>query len=246
MIIDNTMSKTFIERLKERSKDRESKHISSGKLSASILGQPTQWQILKTIGTAPEEFDDYTLCKFERGRDVEDKLINNMLGLVETQREVEYRGVVGLVDAVVDTRDYQFKCGVIPHEIKSVSNAKYKRIMGRSGGADRSHLLQGALYGLAMGTEHFGLDYISTDDYNLNGSCAIYDTADYKEEIDGIIDAYNEALANKIVPAFQSDEKWMSSPNYNKFYEFFPLDEKQIIDLLKTKYPESYKKLMEG
>jgi len=65
--IDNKISKKVV----EENKQRELNHVSSGRLSASMLGEPLQWQILKIKGVKPKEIDEYTLRKFIRGKDVE-------------------------------------------------------------------------------------------------------------------------------------------------------------------------------
>ena len=221
MLKDVTLDRVIGENvLRKFDEDREA-HIPSGKLSASILGNPLQWQVLKVIGV-PTDFDEYVKRKLQRGKDVEDWIMKQLPGLVEGQKEIEYRGVVGYVDAVVDMKDYDFKCGVIPHEIKSVSNAKYLRIVGKGGkpgqGADHSHCLQVALYALAMGSEYGAIDYIATDDYRIE--TYIIKAADFKAEIDGIINKFDEAISSGYVPEFVEKEVWQSNQKYNSYYEF--------------------------
>jgi hypothetical protein len=157
--IDRHISKVL---LAKNSIDKE-EHISSGKLSASMLGKPLQSQILKVMGVPQKDVDEYVLRKFQRGKDVEDWLVKNIPGIVEAQKPALYRDVVGFIDVVVDTKDYDFKCGVIPLECKSVTNLKYKNIQ-REGKADRGHILQACLYALSEKTSHFSICYIASDD----------------------------------------------------------------------------------
>lgn len=222
--IDNQIGFKFIE---SNNKEREN-HKSSGKLSAGMLGKPLQWQILKTIGVATKEFDEYTLRKFYRGKQIENWLINEMPNIIETNKFVEYKDCIGYVDAVVDTKDYNIKIGVIPHEIKSVANAKFKRI---NGGADRSHKLQAGLYALAMDTKHFAIDYVASDD--LRVKTFIYETAEVKNEIDLIIKTFYETLKLGIVPVFQATEKWQENPKYSDYPEFAELAQEEINNKLK-------------
>ena len=205
-----------------------------------MLGQPLQWQILKLIGVPQKELDEYTLRKFQRGKDVEQWLIDKMSGIKETQKFVEYKDCVGYVDALVDTKDYQFKCGVIPHEIKSVANFKFKRIE-KAGEADHSHLLQGAFYALAIGATHFAVDYVASDDYRIK--TWIYPADEFKEEIDGIIDNVYKTLKEGNLPTFEPVEKWQADKLYNNFPDWSELDVFALDNKLSKEYPKEYNKL---
>lgn len=224
--------------MEENAKEREN-HIPSGKLSASILGFPLQWQILKNIGIE-DPMDEYTLRKFQRGRDVEDRVVGWIPNIIETQIEVEYRGVVGFADAIVDMKDHDLKKGVIPHEIKSVVNAYFKWIK-KDEQPSRSHKLQATLYALALGYEFSAIDYVASDDYRI--LTFVFPVTDCKEEIDQIITDYYQQMSKRVVPIFEPKEPWHTKPDYQKYYEFKDLTEKEIEELLKTKYPESYKRL---
>lgn len=212
-------------------KDRD-EHISSGKLSASMLGKPLQEQILKVKGVPPKEVDEYTLRKFQRGKDVEDWLVKNLPALITTQKPVEYRNVVGLIDAVVSTSGWEKDFGQIPLEVKSVTNAKYKNII-RSGEADRSHILQACLYALAENKPYFAICYIASDDYRI--TTMIFKTADYKAEVDSIIDKFEAQLASEMIPMFEAIEKWQE----NKMYAAYP----DWIDLTFEEVNKKYKEL---
>ena len=224
--IDNYISKQM---LKQNKIDRAD-HISSGKLTASMLGQPLQWQILKVKGIAPKDFEPYVLRKFQRGNDVEAWFIKSTPNVKDTQKELKYRNVVGIADAIVDTKGFDFECGVIPHEVKSVTNMKYKNIL-RTGEADRGHLLQACLYALALGSEHFAVDYIASDDYRLMS--LVYKTSDYQKQVDDIISTFDEQLATGLIPVFIPEEKWQANIKYNNYPEWSDLNPKEINDKYK-------------
>jgi hypothetical protein len=204
-------------------------HKSSGKLSASSLNDPLQWQMLHLLGVEGKQVDDYTLRKFLRGKQVEDWYVSEIKP-IETQKFVEYRDCVGYIDAIVDTSFWDFPVGIIPLEIKSVSNAKFKRIAKQ--GADTGHKLQAGFYAICLNSPHFAVSYVATDDYRIK--TYIFDTAEFKEEIDGIITRFLEQKKLGIVPKFEAREKWQSNPDYNRFSEWMKLDEKEIAEKLKS------------
>jgi len=141
------LDKYIEDKLLSENEEERLNHTASGKLSASMLGQPLQWQILKVIGVPADDMEEYVTRKFARGNDVEEWLVSQMPGIVNKQKFVEYKNVVGYVDALVDMRDWNLEFDTLPHEIKSVSNAKYKRIQKTE--PDKSHCLQACLYALA-------------------------------------------------------------------------------------------------
>jgi hypothetical protein len=231
MIIDQHLNRVVAERLIRQNKQREKTHTPSGKLSASSLGNPLQWQILKTLGVPSKELDEYTLRKFVRGNHVEDWVVSQMPGVVDKQKYVEYRGAVGYVDSLINTSEgYDFKNGIICNEVKSVTNAAFKWLM-----KDRTpkygHSLQGAFYALAEGHSHFAITYVASDDYRL--WMVVQETKKYQKDIDAIIDNYNQALKDKVVPVFEPVEKWQGLPKYNNYPEWAELNEKEIKEKLK-------------
>lgn len=237
------LDKYIEDRLNEESKERDVNHTPSGKLSASILGNPLQWQVLKVIGVPADEREEYVIRKFQRGRDVEDWLLYYMKGLINKQKFVEYRNTVGYVDAIVDMRDWDLpQFDTIPHEVKSVSNLKFKRITKT--GADESHALQGCLYALAMGTKHFAVDYVSTDDYRVESY--LFETSDYATKVEDAITKFDNAIAGKTVPQFVPLLSWHDNDQYNSYKRFKGLGPIEIDDILKKEYPEAYKKLKGG
>src|SRR5574343_1128221 len=88
------LDKYIEEKLVAENEKDSLQHVSSGKLSASMLGQPTQWQVLKVIGVPGDSLEEYVTRKFARGNDVEEWLVNQMPGIVEKQKLVEYKNVV--------------------------------------------------------------------------------------------------------------------------------------------------------
>lgn len=215
-------------------------HISSGKLSASMLGQPLQWQILKIIGVPGDALEEYVTRKFARGNDVEDWLVNQMPGIVEKQKLVEYKNVVGYVDAIVDMKAWNLEFETLPHEIKSVSNMKYKRIT-KSAEPDKSHCLQACLYALALDTKQFCIDYVASDDYRVE--TYMLDTRDYSQEVENIISNFDNQLRMGLVPEFEAYLDWQDNEKYANYKRFKGLNSEQIDDILSKEYPEAYKKL---
>lgn len=215
-------------------------HISSGKLSASMLGQPLQWQVLKIIGVPGDALEEYVTRKFARGNDVEDWLVNQMPGIVEKQKLVEYKNVVGYVDAIVDMKAWNLEFETLPHEIKSVSNMKYKRIT-KSAEPDKSHCLQACLYALALDTKQFCIDYVASDDYRVE--TYMLDTRDYSQEIENIISRFDNQLKIGLVPEFEAYLDWQNNEKYANYKRFKGLNSEQIDDILSKEYPEAYKKL---
>ena len=242
MFQDRTIDKLVGEQIAKKNAEDRADHVSSGKLSASMLGQPVQWQILKMIGVPGKEVDEYVLRKFKRGNDVEDWLVSAMPGVVDTQKAIEYRNCVGFVDAMVDSSGYQKKCGIIPHEIKSVSNAKYRRIISAKK-PDSGHLMQACLYALAVDSEHFAVDYVATDDYRIE--TYVIDRKDHEREVNSVIDEFEFTLKSGKLPDFVAKEKWQSMPNYCSYPEFVNLKSNEAMVKLKELYPESFKRLAE-
>lgn len=232
MINDNYIDDYISKIMTEKNKEDSDNHKSSGKLSAGMLGSPLQWQILKIKGIPQQPFDEYTLRKFQRGKDVEKWFISVVPNLVEEQKFVEYRNVVGYADTIIDTTTHHYNAGIIPHEVKSVTNEKFKRII-KDGNADRSHRLQAGLYALALGAEHFAIDYIASDDYRIK--TYIYDTAEIKDEIDGIIDRFDKQLATGLVPVFVAEEIWQKSERYNNYPSFMNMTQQELNDYFKNK-----------
>jgi len=231
MITDNAINKLVADKVLEEEAEEKAKHVSSGKLSASGLNDPLQWQILKTLGVPTKEMDEYTLRKFQRGKDVEDRILG-WLPVSSRQEFVEYRNVVGYLDATINS-SFWFTEGLpkseMPLEIKSVTNAKFKRIVDQ-GSPDKGHILQVCLYGLAKGTKNTAIGYVASDDYRIQSY--ILNVEDYKKEIDDIIDKFNDQIAKHQIPVFEAREKWMADLKYCKYPDFMEKNQEELDEIL--------------
>lgn len=223
-VLDQAINKFIESELIRENHERELLHEPSGKLSASMLYQPLRFQVLKSIGIPRRPFDAYALGKFKRGVDVENwyvSMLDKMGVLVDKQKQVEYRGVVGYVDAVVNSEVMQFKKGIMPHECKSVTNAKLKRLLKTE--VDYHYKMQAALYGLALRSEFYAVDIVSAED--LRPYIYVFPTSMMKADIDQSIDRYDEAMAKwntfKQLPVMEENSAvpWTTNPNYAMFTE---------------------------
>lgn len=224
-IIDTYLDKKVEAEFIEKNKIRNDNHTSSGKLSAGMLNDPLQWQILKILGIPTRELEEYTLRKFFRGDQIEDWAVGSISNVVDKQKLVEYKDCIGFADALVDTKDWDNKVGIIPVEIKSVANAKFKRIV-TSGEADKGHILQAGYYALGLGKEHFAVVYVASDDLRIQ--TYIYETKDYKKEIDGIINRFYLALKSEKIPLFEPRENWQSNIKYSKYPAWQTLNKEEL------------------
>lgn len=242
MYQEQHIDKSIGQRLIALDAKERSLHTPSGKLSASQLGMPLQWQVLKSLGVGSRVIDEYVLRKFFRGKQIETWMISEMPNVLGTQKKVEYRNVVGIIDAVVDTSTgYQFNFGTIPHEVKSVSNAKFKRIEKRKS-ADMPHVYQAGLYALAEGSKFFAIDYVASDDLRVLTFVMAMD-ARLQGEIDHLIDQYDDCIKKEVVPIFVEKETWQAHPTYQQFPEWQYLKDKEIKIAMDHYYPDAWKKL---
>jgi hypothetical protein len=131
--------------------------------------------------------------------------------------------------------------GILPHEVKSVTNLKFKRVVKE--GADRGHKLQATLYALGMKSKYYAIDYIASDDLRIE--TYIYETKDTQAEVDEVITKFQEQLKLKVVPVFEAIEKWQANENYNQYYEWMNLSLEEIEKKLKKEFPEQYNKLIQ-
>ena len=219
MIEDNYLDNLITEKLLASQENRE----PSGKLSASKLYWPVQWQVLATVFKMKSNIDDYTLRKFQRGKDVEDWFIKQ-IEPKEKQKFLEYRGVIGFCDSVVDTAKWDNPVGIIPLEVKSITNMAFKWLDKE--GAKKGHIIQNAFYAMAMNVDYHAITYIASDDYRIN--TYILETKDSKDEIEKIIDEFEKAVESKTIPVFAPREKWMSDLKYNNFPEFAGLSAQEL------------------
>lgn len=239
MIVDQAIDRHISKILTQEDEEKRAKHTPSGRLSASALGSPLQWQMLRMLGVPSKTIDPYTLRKFRRGEHVEDWLIAH-LNPVKSQQEVLYRDAIGYVDAVCDTSEWDFPRGTIPVEIKSVTNAKYKYIT-KGNKPDQNHVWQACLYALAMETEWFAVVYVATDDYRTH--TFLLETAKYKDEVDQIITRFKQQQIAGVVPVFEPKFKYQATIKYSNYPEWMSLTEEEISKKLSVDAPEAFEKL---
>lgn len=190
----------------------------SGRLAASRLGWPLQWMMLHHSKVPQKALDEYTLRKFQRGKDVEERIMQWLAPTKEQmQVPVSYRGVVGFADVVLE----------YPIEVKSVTNMafKYKQKEGPS----RSHRLQAELYAKALNFDLFGVAYVASDDYRV-----LCFEEKVTNEVDIVIDTYEAQKALQTVPAFVPMEKWQAMKEYNPYLEWMGLSATEIASKLSS------------
>jgi len=184
----------------------------SGRLSASRLGWPLQWQMLHYFKVKQKPIDEYTLRKFQRGKDVEDRIMQWLAPSPEQmQVMVEYKGVVGIADVILD----------YPIEVKSVTNRAFMYIQKE--GPKYGHKLQAELYAKAKGFTKYGVAYVASDDYRV--LCFEEEVTD---EVDAVIDAYNHQVELGVIPTFTAKEPWQELKDYNSYPEWQKLSAEQI------------------
>ena len=238
MKLELSLERAIDKKLVAQNKERE--RPPSGKLSASKLSLPTQWAVLHSLGVSDKEFDAYVLRKFARGNDVEDWFISQ-IETEDTQVLESYKGAIGYADALVDTKSWDFPVGVVPLEVKSVTNAKFKRIKTTKE-PQYGHAVQGAFYALGQGVDDFALTYIASDDYRT--LTWVFGVAEYKEFIDHQIQQFQDAKEQGIIPVFESIEDWNANPKYASYLEWQELSSEDALKKLEAEYPECYKKLI--
>jgi hypothetical protein len=108
----------------------------------------------------------------------------------------------------------------MPHEVKSVTNAKLRQI-AKSQGVDWHYKVQATLYALAMGTEFYAIDIVSAED--LRPNVYVFQTAELKHEVDQIISNYVKAMEDwnrdRTLPKFVPNPKviWTANLQYSMF-----------------------------
>ena len=240
MIIDNFINTKIDAALIAANAEHDATHEPSGKLSASMLYMPVRFQIFKAIGVPKKPIEPYVLGKFKRGNDVEDWYVGQLGAagvLLERQKKIEYRDVIGYIDAVCNSDLMFFKQGVMPHEVKSVTNAKLKRIA--TAGVDYHYQMQACLYALALGSKYYAVDIVSAED--LRPNVYICETASMAGDVDQAIDNYNTALKNwkenKNLPPFAANPKvpWTATPEYWPYEEWWgTATDEQVVEKLQT------------
>ena len=224
-------------------------------------------KVLTMLGIE-KKFDDYTLAKFMRGHDVEEKFIQRVFDkpveISETghwkangsdftwQYEMKdaYRGCTCSVDVL----ELPERGMPIIHEIKSVSKMKYDRVCGtgmrknQMAEPDHSHCLQVALYAMSYDKEtgimpRCYIHYVNADDYRV--STFEIEAESYLDELDQRIDAIYTAFAEHRLPAYIPYEAWQKG-KYNSFSELEKLSEDDVNEYIKRQYPQEYEKFIKA
>lgn len=212
MHIDPTIQNIVAAKVLAAQENRE----PSSRLSAGKLGWPLQWQMLHHYGVQAATPDEYTLRKFQRGKDVEDRIVE-WVSPVKKQVPVEYRGVVGVADMVLDC----------PVEIKSVTNLAFKHIQKE--GPKRGHILQGELYAKGLGVGRFWLAYVASDDYRV-----LTFELPVSGLVDEVIDRHEAQVRDGRVPVFRPEEEWHTMKKYSPYPSWMKLSEEEIVAKLAT------------
>lgn len=207
MKINPTIQELIDKKVLDANEERE----PSGRMSAGRLGNPLQWQVLHYLKVPTKPLDPYTLRKFQRGKDVEDRIVE-WLQPEKSQVECKYRNVVGYLDAIHND---------LPVEVKSVTNMAFKYL--QKGGAKLGHRLQAMCYAKALGYDRFIVAYVASDDYRV-----LAFEEKVTDEVDRAIDLYEEALKKKTIPLFVPLEKWQSMEKYSPYPEYMKLNEEQL------------------
>lgn len=230
MINDTWIANTINETLIRENEEERAKHESSGKLIASMLYMPLRVQLLHHLKAPTKPMEAYVLGKMKRGKDVEDWYVGQLdkaKVLLDKQKKVEYRGAIGFVDAVVDSDKMFFKQGVMPHEVKSVTNMKLKRI-DQTKEVDYHYKLQGCFYAIAMNRPYYAIDIVSAED--LRPNVYIFETKELQPEVERIITSYDNAVKEfedtGYLPPFEANPnvKWTEKLEYLPFEPFWMLE----------------------
>lgn len=253
MLLNETYLETVLNRfLSAKNEEKAKLHESSGRPSAGKLLQPRQWRLLHILGVPAKEADVYTQLKWERGNQVEEWAIKH-LDPLDTQVPVcwgcEHKShdecgdcwcVVGHIDAMVDTKDWTNKMGIVPLEIKSVKSTAFPYL---TKDARDDHIMQGAVYGLAKGTNTFVILYVVADDYRHR--MFVYQSKDYAQKIKDILAEDLATLKRGAIPVFEPSNKWHEIDDMNPYISWKELDEGQALLRLEKEYPKAYAKLMQ-
>jgi hypothetical protein len=241
----------------------------TGQISGSKVAQPTLTAVLTMLGVE-KPFDDYTLAKFMRGHDVEEKFIDRVfhkpVDVCETGHwdyegsdftwQYEMTGGYRGCTCSVDVLELPEKGSPIIHEIKSVSKMKYDRVCGTgfqknkvsNPEPDHTHCLQVALYAMSYDKEtgiipRCIIHYVNADDYRVT-SFEI-EPEDYLDELNERIDAIYLAFKLHELPEYKPYESWQVG-KYNSFSELEKLSKEQVNAYIKTSQPEVYEKFMKA
>lgn len=231
MNLDQLITKT----LRTAHEKERAEHTRSGKLSAGQLSKPLLEQVLKIIGVPEAPISDYALRLFKRGNQVEDWIVD-MLGKGEEQVEIDYKGVIGYADKVIDG---------VPIEVKSVKSSQWRWL--EKEGARWSHKLQAGLYALGLDSPTYKLLYVVADDFRVREF--ELNTADISPDIKKIMNEVATQLKQATLPEFKPREDWQAKPEYGEKYSSYPewvsLDPTTAMTKLKNQHKSAYERLQE-
>jgi len=191
-------------------------------LSPNAFGNPLQWQVLDVLGVEAKPFETYTKLLFERGYDVEKKILSILGG--QQQTFVSLGKICGFCDVILDTKDWDIPLGVIPFDIKSIGGMKMKRIKSAKG-ADMKAILQTCFYAMALGKDDFGVIYVNADAYDIE--TFTYRTKDVEPLVLNEIKQFEEAMNKCEVPVFEAKEAWQKNAKYNNFKDWMDLSKEE-------------------
>lgn len=209
----------------------------SGRMSASRLTWPTQWQILWKLKVPPtleewvikpNKMNTFHFRHFARGKQCEDWL-EKTLPPKKAQEAVEYRGWVGFFDRIDEGELYGVEDDVVT-EVKSVKGDKWYRMFKDPGdGPQYDHVLQANFYAMALKMPHYGLCYLRSD--TLETRTFLYSVEEYRADVDRQIDLYDEAVDSGTIPVFKAKVEYQKNPKYNMYSSYMDWKPSQLQDL---------------
>lgn len=172
------------------------------------------------------------------------------------QKESGYQGGTGYVDIAQYIGEKDKREGIY-HEIKSSTKMAYDKVSASGATAKAAekrgevaipapylhHALQLAYYCLGDDVTRGFLHYFNADDYRL---CTFaINPLDYKEEIDKEIEDIRTVFLTKQLPPFEGFLPYHKVKSYHSYKEWNDLSPSEMMNKLKSEFPESYKKLHE-
>lgn len=217
--------------------EQQQREEPSGRMSASRLTWPTQWQILWKLKIPPSEEDwevkpnkinTFHFRHFARGKQCEDWL-EKTLPPKKAQGLVVYRDWVGYFDRIDDGELFGVE-GDIVNEVKSVKGDKWYRMFKDPGdGPQYDHVLQANFYAVALKMPHYALCYLKSD--TLETRTFVYRTEDYRADVEKQIDLYDEAVDSKTIPVFKAKVEYQKNRKYNMYDQYMDWTPTQLKEL---------------
>lgn len=209
----------------------------SGRMSASRLTWPTQWQILWKLKVPPSQEDwevkpnkinTLHFRHFARGKQCEDWLEKTMPPM-KAQEEVHYRGWVGYADRI-DTGSLFGVDSAVVTEVKSVKADKwYKMFVNPGDGPQYDHVLQANFYAMGLNLPQYVVCYLRSD--TMETRTYLYNVDEYRKDVDEQIDLYDQAVDSGTIPVFKAKVEYQKNPKYNMYSEYMDWTPKQLQEL---------------